>query len=111
MELFHDRRPQPATQVRLTKKQKELAEQYGLGTVSDRGELTLTAEEHRRAVEAANDMIHLSSEWGADRRGDLKSAKNLHEKVFSAVTNARPDPCAYCGGPGCRRCGGTGKRL
>jgi hypothetical protein len=111
MELFHDRRPKPATQVRLTKKQQELAQHYGLGTVSERGELTLSPEEHRAAVERADDMMHLSSEWGAERRGDLKSAKNLHEKVLGAVVSARPDPCPYCTGPGCRRCGGTGKRL
>lgn len=110
LSIFNDRRPKPRTVVPLTKKQLEIAEQYGLGEI-DRGHLALTPAEHRQVLEAASGMMYRTQEWGKERKGDLASAKNLHTKLVNAVNTARKDPCVRCYGDGCDYCFGTGKQL
>jgi hypothetical protein len=111
IEYFNDRRPKPDTSVKLTARQRELAQQYGIGTADEKGHLTLSGPEYRKALESSYTMMDHTSEWGKDRRGDVVSAKNLTNKVFGAVSGAIKDSCPSCQGRQCPACLYTGRKL
>lgn len=111
IEYFNDRRPRPDTSVPLTARQRELAQQYDIGIADEKGHLTLSGPEYRKALENSYAMLDRTSEWGKDRRGDVVSAKNLTNKVFGAVSEAVKDRCPSCQGRACPACLNTGRKL
>lgn len=73
--------------------------------------MTLPREHHTAALDAVSEMMTNSYDWGSDRRGDQRSARNLAGKLVGAITSAHPENCPACGGARCPSCRQTGRRL
>lgn len=109
---FKDRRPKQSVNVKLTPRQRELANNFDIGEADERGHITLTPHDHRRTLEAAWDMMDESEDWGPEHKGVRQSAKNLTKKINSAINSAVVDNCPACrGGLGCGQCLGSRKRI
>jgi len=108
---FKDRRPEPSTSLRLTKRQRELVQNFEIGEPDEKGRLVVDKDNYKAVLAMSKEMMDDASDWTPEYRGVRLSAKNLNNKVVQAVSGAVRENCHECKGDGCRHCYGTGRRL